>query len=70
MEVSVGSKVTARGLEWDVTEIEQLGPQRLVRLACSGGDLAGLEWNVLYPLEPLSVIRVDPEPDEAGPLDA
>ncbi|HEY0423734.1 MAG TPA: helicase-related protein, partial [Rhodopila sp.] len=70
MEVSVGSKVAARGLEWDVTGIEQLGPQQLVRLACSGGDLAGLEWNVLYPLEPLSIVRIDPEPDEAGPLDA
>jgi len=70
MEVSVGIKVAARGLEWDVTEVESLGPQQRVRLACCGGDLAGLEWEVLYPAETLSVLRTDPRPDEAGPLGA
>jgi hypothetical protein len=50
MEVSVGIKVAARGLEWDVTAVEPLGAQRLVHLACIGGDLAGLEWEVLYPV--------------------
>ena len=43
MEVSVGIKVAARGLEWDVTEVEPLGPQQRMRLACAGGDLAA--WN-------------------------
>jgi superfamily II DNA or RNA helicase len=70
MEVSVGIKVAARGLEWDVTEVESLGVQQLVHLACIGGDLAGLEWEVLYPAEPLSVLRTEPRADEAGPLDA
>jgi superfamily II DNA or RNA helicase len=69
MEVSVGIKVAARGLEWDVTEVESLGPQQRVRLACSGGDLAGLEWDVLYPAEPLSVLQTEPRPDEAGSLE-
>ena len=70
MEVSVGIKVAARGLEWDVTEVEPLGAQQRVRLACCGGDLAGLEWDVLYPAETLSVLHSDPRPEEAGPLDA
>jgi superfamily II DNA or RNA helicase len=70
MEVSVGIKVAARGLEWDVTAVESLGTQQLVRLACIGGDMAGLEWEMLYPAEPLSVLQTDPSPDEAGPLDA
>jgi hypothetical protein len=70
MEVSVGIKVAARGLEWDVTEVEPLGGQQRVRLACAGGDLAGLEWDVLYPAETLSILRTEPRPDEAGPLDA
>ena len=70
MEVSVGIKVAARGLEWDVTEVETLGPQQRVRLACIEGDLAGLEWDMLYPAEPLSVLHTDPRPNEAGPLDA
>ena len=68
MELSVGIKVAARGLEWDVTEVESLGPQRRVRLACQGGDLAGLEWDVLYPAETLTVLRTDPQPEEAGSL--
>jgi superfamily II DNA or RNA helicase len=70
MEVSVGIKVAARGLEWDVTEVEALGSQQRVRLACRGGDLAGLEWELLYPAETLSVVHNDPRPDEAAPLDA
>ncbi len=42
---------------------------RAVWRAC-GGDLAGLEWEVLYPAETLSVLPDDPSPDEVGPLDA
>jgi len=68
MEVSVGIKVAARGLEWDVTEVEPLGAQQRVRLACAGGDLAGLEWEVLYPAEALTILRTDPQPDEISPL--
>jgi hypothetical protein len=70
MEVSVGIKVSARGLEWDVTELESLGPQQRVRLTCREGDLAGLEWDVLYPAEALAVLHTDPQLDEAGPLEA
>jgi superfamily II DNA or RNA helicase len=69
MEVSVGIKVVARGLEWDVIEVEPLGAQQRVRLACCGGDLAGLEWDVLYPAETISVLHDDPQPQDAGPLD-
>jgi superfamily II DNA or RNA helicase len=70
MEVSVGIKVAARGLEWDVTEVSSLGPQQRVRLCCSGGDLAGLEWEILVPAEAIAILQTDPRPDEAGPLDA
>jgi ERCC4-related helicase len=70
MEVSVGIKVAARGLHWDVTEVEPLGAQQRVRLACLEGDMAGLEWDVIYPAEALSILHTDPQPDEAGSLDA
>jgi superfamily II DNA or RNA helicase len=70
MEVSVGIKVAARGLEWDVIGVETLGAQQRVRLACAGGDLAGLEWDVLYPAEALSILRTDPRPEDAGSLEA
>jgi superfamily II DNA or RNA helicase len=68
MELSVGIKVAARGLEWDVTEVEPLGPQLRVRLACAGGDLQGLEWDVLVPAEAVTVLQADPLPEDAGPL--
>ena len=69
MEVSVGIKVAARGLEWDVIGVETLGAQQRVRLACIGGDLAGLEWDLLHPAEALSILCTDPRPDEAGSLE-
>lgn len=68
MEVSVGIKVAARGLEWEVTDVEWLGPQQRVRLTCSEGDMAGLEWDLLYPAEPISVLQTEPQPGEAGSL--
>ncbi len=68
MEVSVGIKVAARGLEWDVVEVEPLGDQTRVRLACAGGDLAGLEWDFLHPAETLSPLRTDPDPAEVSSL--
>lgn len=68
MEVSVGIKVAARGLEWDVVEVEPLGDQTRVRLACRGGDLAGLEWDILHPSETVSPLRTDPDPAELSTL--
>lgn len=70
MELSPGTKVSARGLEWDVTEVEPLGQQQRVRLVCSTGDLAGLEWDLLHPHEAITVRRTDPDPRQAGPLEA
>ncbi len=68
MEVSVGIKVAARGLEWNVTEVEQLGAQQRLRLSCCSGDLTGLDWDVLYPAEAVTVLRSEPRAQDAGPL--
>lgn len=73
MEVSVGIKVAARGLAWDVTEVDPAaadaaGGQQRVRLCCLDGDLAGLEWDILYPLEPLAPLRAGPDPLDAASL--
>jgi SNF2-related domain/Helicase conserved C-terminal domain len=70
MEISAGIKVSARGLQWDVTEVEQLGGQQRLHLTCIGGDLVGLEWDMLYPAEAVTVLRTDPGPEDAGTLDA
>ena len=70
MEISVGIKVAARGLQWDVTEVEPLGGQQRIHLICAGGDLVGLEWDLLYPAEALTVLPANLGPEDAGPLNA
>ena len=46
-----GSRVSARGLAWDVMEVVPLGAQTLLRLRCAAGDMSGLEWELLHPAE-------------------
>ncbi len=70
MEISVGIKVAARGLQWDVAEVEQLGGQQRIHLICAGGDLVGLEWDLLYPAEAVTVLPTCLGPEDAGPLQA
>ena len=48
----VGGRVSARGLTWDVIEVVSLGAQTRLHLRCAGGDLGGLEWDILHPAEP------------------
>ncbi len=67
---AVGSRVRTRGLIWDVIEVEPLGPQTLLRLRSVGGDLDGLEWNVLHPAEPVELLRSDLRPNAPGSLAA
>ena len=47
-----------------------MGAQTLLRLRCAGGDLAGLEWDILHPAEPVELLRSDLRPDAPGPLAA
>ncbi|HEY8289061.1 MAG TPA: helicase-related protein, partial [Acetobacteraceae bacterium] len=70
MEVSVGIKVSARGLVWDVTEVEQLGRQQRIRLRCAGGDLTDLEWDILHPTEPVEILSTALRPEQPGSLAA
>ncbi|HXT79435.1 MAG TPA: helicase-related protein [Acetobacteraceae bacterium] len=70
MEVSAGIKVSARGLLWDVMDVEPLGHQQRLRLRCSGGDLADLEWDLLHPAEKVEVFDTGLRPDCPGSLAA
>ena len=63
MDFAVGQLVQARGLEWDILEIEPLGAQLRLHLRCIGGDLRGLEWDVLHPFETVEPVRTDAAPD-------
>jgi superfamily II DNA or RNA helicase len=69
-EFAAGTRVSARGLAWDVMEVAPLGAQTLLRLRCAGGDLAGLEWEMLHPAESVAPLRSDLRPDAPGPLAA
>jgi hypothetical protein len=69
MQLAPGAKVAARGLEWEVVAVDDLGAQSRLRLVCSSGDLAGLEWDLLHPLEPIAELRSDPDPRAAGSLE-
>ena len=64
----VGSRVSARGLAWDVIDVAALGTQTLLRLRCAGGDLLGLEWDILHPAERVALLRAELRPDAPGPL--
>ena len=70
MEFAVGSRVSARGLAWDVTAITQLGAQKLLHLRCTAGDLRGLEWQILHPAEQVEALRTKFRPHAAGSLAA
>ena len=68
MQIDTGSRVRARGLTWDVVERENLGPQQRLRLRCTEHDLAGLEWDLLWPREPVQPLRDVLDPEAPAPL--
>jgi superfamily II DNA or RNA helicase len=70
MDLPIGSRVRARGLIWDVLESEQLGAQQRLRLRCAGGDLSGLEWDLLRPADTVEPLTVELQPDNPGALAA
>src|ERR1700744_1633891 len=69
-EFAVGSRVSVRGLAWDVLEVTPLGAQTLLRLRCTDGDLVGLEWDILHPAEAVEMARLELRRDGPGPLAA
>ena len=68
MDFAAGNRVGARGLPWDLVEVTQVGAQQRLRLRCASGDLRGLEWDILYPNEPVEMLRPALRPDAPGPL--
>jgi len=68
MQIDAGSRVRARGLTWDVVERENLGPQQRLRLRCTEDDLQGLEWDLLWPREPVQPLRDALDPEAPAPL--
>jgi superfamily II DNA or RNA helicase len=70
MHFETGSRVAARGLAWDLVESEPLGAQQRLRLRCAAGDLRGLEWDVLFPAEPVQALHAALRPETPASLTA
>jgi superfamily II DNA or RNA helicase len=70
MDVSVGARVRARGLHWDVTSLDRLGSQTLLQLRCVSGDMSGLEWKLLYPVDSVELEYDEIKTDQPGRLNA
>jgi len=70
MDFVAGIRVAARGLPWDLVEVAQVGAQQRLRLRCASGDLRGLEWDILYPNEPVEILQSALRPEAPGPLAA
>src|SRR6185437_16552433 len=68
MDFAVGQGVQARGLEWDILELEPLGAQLRLRLRCRTGDMRGLEWDLLHPFEPVTPLRTELDWRQPVPL--
>lgn len=68
MQFSSGSRVQFRGLSWEIAEVVPLGEQQLLRLRCLAGDLAGLEWEALHPVEDVQPTRTAFRPEAPGSL--
>ncbi|HVC60599.1 MAG TPA: helicase-related protein [Acetobacteraceae bacterium] len=68
MEFVAGNRVGARGLPWDLVEVQQVGAQQRLRLRRASGDLHGLEWDILYPNELVAILSAALRPEAPGPL--
>ncbi len=68
MLVTTGTRVSVRGLLWDVVERQPLGAQDRLRLRCASDDLSGLEWDFLHPREAVQPVRAALDPEQPAPL--
>ncbi len=63
-----GTQVGARGLAWEIVQVEPAGAQKRFRLRCIQGDLRGTELDLLHPLEGITPVSTELDPKRAGRL--
>lgn len=68
MDLRPGIRVTARGLTWDVLEVDGAADRQRLGLRCVEGDMAGLEWQVHVPPEPVQLVDEAFDTESPTPL--
>jgi superfamily II DNA or RNA helicase len=68
VETQPGIRVRARGLLWDVLEVDRAANCERLRLLCVEGDMAGLEWDMYSPPEQVEAVNARFDPANAGSL--
>ena len=63
MDVRPGVRVRARGLIWDVLEVDRVADRECLSLRCVDGDMAGLTWDIYVPPDQVELVNMafDPE---------
>jgi superfamily II DNA or RNA helicase len=68
MDLRSGIRVRARGLTWDVLEVDRVALRERISLRCAEGDMTGLEWEVYVPPDQIDLIEVAFDPRRPAPL--
>jgi ERCC4-related helicase len=68
MEVRPGIRVRARGLTWDVLEVDRAAERDRISLRCAEGDMVGLEWDVFVPPDRIDLVEVEFDPRRPAAL--
>jgi hypothetical protein len=68
MDLRPGIRVRARGLTWDVLEVDGAADRQRLGLRCVEGDMAGLEWQIHVPPEPVQLVDEAFDPKSPAPL--
>ena len=68
MDLRPGIRVRARGLTWDVLEVDGGADRERVSLQCVDGDMAGLHWDVYVPPERVDLVDEALDPEFPAPL--
>src|ERR1700677_4109768 len=69
MDVRPGVRVRARGLTWDVVEVDRAADRDCLNLRCVEGDMAGLSWDVYVPPEQIELVNTAFDPRSPVPLE-
>jgi hypothetical protein len=68
MDLRPGIRVRARGLTWDVLEVDGAADHERLSLRCADGDMGGLAWEVHVPPEQIDLIDETFDPGSPGRL--